>query len=128
MEAEPAAGAAAMDAAGAGADASAAPVVRSFTFTPISGDWADDAEEEDGEGREGERASALEQLKEKYQHRCAHGLRLATRAAHRVRLAELGHARRACVCSAHVRRTAGAERAAVSCALCVCAQVFSVRH
>jgi hypothetical protein len=53
--------------AGAGA-AEAAPVVRSFTFTPVTGDWADDDEEEDG--REGARASILEELKAKYHTRC----------------------------------------------------------
>jgi hypothetical protein len=102
MEVEPAAGTEAVGSAPA-----AVPVVRSFTFTPISGDWADDAEdEEDGEGREGARASALEQLKEKYQHRCASAVARAARMSARttavggIRACGAAHA---CVCGvAHV--------------------------
>ena len=63
--------AAAAAAAGAGEEAAPAPVVRSFTFTPISGNWADEADDDEDEGgREGSRAAVLDQLKEKYQHRC----------------------------------------------------------
>jgi len=71
MEEEPPAAAAA--GAAAGGDALAAePVAKTFAFTAIAANWADEVdEEEETEGRESARAAILDQLKEKYHSRRA---------------------------------------------------------
>ena len=71
MEEEPPAAAAA-GAADGDAAPDAAPTTKTFAFTAVAGNWADEVdEEEETEGRESARAAILDQLKSKYHSRCA---------------------------------------------------------
>jgi hypothetical protein len=75
MEAEPPAAAAPADATPAVAP-DAAPATKTFAFTAVTGNWADEVdEEEETEGRESARAAILDQLKTKYHSRRALGIR-----------------------------------------------------